>query len=115
MGFNYENEIGNSLRWFLSGQARVESDRRTSTQAVNPADLASMQLVPFDVQDGNSKINLRAGIGSINETWTLEVWGNNITDQVTRGVTFNTVLRSTSRSAFPQEPATYGVTLRTNF
>ena len=115
MGFNYENEIGNSLRWFLSGQARVESDRRTSTQAVNPADLASMELVPFDVQDGNSKINLRAGIGSINETWTLEIWGNNITDKVTRGVTFNTVLRSTSRSAFPQEPATYGVTLRTNF
>ncbi|MEM8724710.1 MAG: TonB-dependent receptor [Pseudomonadota bacterium] len=112
MGANYERDIGSSLRGFLSGQVRTESDRRTSTQAVL---LASQTPLPFDVQDGNTKVNLRAGIGSIDETWTLEVWGNNITDQITRGVTFNTVLRSTSRSAFPQEPATYGVTVRTQF
>ena len=112
MGANYEREIGDSMRWFLNGQIRTESDRRTSTQALF---LGTTNPVPFDVQDGNTKINLRAGIGSIDETWTLEVWGNNITDQVTRGVTFNTVLRSTSRSAFPQQPATYGVTVRTKF
>lgn len=111
-GANYERDIGSSLRGFLSGQIRTESDRRTSTQAVV---LATQAPLPYDVQDSNTKINLRAGIGSIDETWTLEVWGNNITDQVTRGVTFNTVLRSTSRSAFPQEPATYGVTVRTQF
>ncbi|MEL7188958.1 MAG: TonB-dependent receptor [Pseudomonadota bacterium] len=112
MGFNYEQDLGDSMRWFMAGQARMESDRRTSTQAVV---LATQAPLPFDVQDGNTKINLRAGIGSIDETWTLEVWGNNITDVVTRGVTFNTVLRSTSRSAFLQEPATYGVTVRTQF
>ena len=112
MGFNYDRDISDSMRAFLTGQIRTESDRRTSTQAVL---LASQTPLPFDIQDGNTKINLRAGIGSIDETWTLEVWGNNITDQVTRGVTFNTVLRSTSRSAFPQQPATYGVTLRTQF
>ncbi|WP_299196576.1 TonB-dependent receptor [uncultured Erythrobacter sp.] len=112
MGFNYDRDISNSLRGFLTGQVRTESDRRTSTQAVI---LATQGANPYDIQDGNTKINLRAGIGSIDDTWTLEVWGNNITDQVTRGVTFNTVLRSTSRSAFPQQPATYGVTLRTQF
>jgi len=112
MGFNYDRDIGNTLRGFLSGQARMESDRRTSTQALF---LGTTNPVPFDVQDGNTKVNLRAGIGSIDETWTLEVWGNNITDVVTRGVTFNTVLRGSSRSAFIQEPATYGVTLRTQF
>ena len=63
----------------------------------------------------NFRFWLRAGIGSIDKTWTLEVWGNNLTDQITRGVTFNTVLRSTSRSAFPQMPRTYGVTLRSEF
>uniref|UniRef100_UPI00262D21AD hypothetical protein n=1 Tax=uncultured Erythrobacter sp. TaxID=263913 RepID=UPI00262D21AD len=61
------------------------------------------------------QLNLRAGIGAQDKSWTLEVWGNNVTDQVTRGVTFNTVLRGGSRSAFAQEPATYGVTLRTEF
>ncbi len=112
MGFNYDRDLTDSLRGFLSGQVRTESDRRTSTQAVV---LATQAPLPFDVQDGNTKINLRAGIGSIDETWTLEVWGNNVTDVVTRGVTFNTVLRGGSRSAFIQEPATYGVTLRTKF
>ncbi|MEL6528983.1 MAG: TonB-dependent receptor [Pseudomonadota bacterium] len=112
MGFNYDRDLSDSLRGFLSGQVRTESDRRTSTQAVL---LATQTPLPFDVQDGNTKINLRAGIGAIDELWTLEVWGNNITDVVTRGVTFNTVLRGSSRSAFIQEPATYGVTLRTKF
>ncbi len=112
MGANYDRDLGDYMRGFISGQVRVESDRRTSTQAVI---LASQTPLPYDIQDSNTKINLRAGIGAQDESWTLEVWGVNITDQVTRGVTFNTVLRSTSRSAFPQEPATYGVTVRTKF
>lgn len=118
MGVNYEKEIGTSLLGFFAGQVRTESDRRTSTQASNPGSNGA-QLLPFDVQDSNTKINLRAGIGDIDGAWTLEVWGVNITDEITRGVTFNTTLRGspgfTARSAFVQEPATYGVTLRTQF
>lgn len=112
MGFNYDRDISNDLRAFLSGQVRTESDRRTSTQALF---LGTDTPVPFDVQDGNTKVNLRAGIGTVDERFTLEIWGNNITDVVTRGVTFNTVLRGGSRSAFIQDPATYGVTIRTQF
>jgi len=127
-GVNYEKDFGNYLRGFFTGQVRTESDRRTSTQAtVVPSAAAiaaagSIQaavdaapLVAFDVQDGNTKVNLRAGIGAQDESWTIEVWGVNVTDQVTRGVTFNTVLRGSSRSAFVQQPATYGVTVRTKF
>jgi len=61
------------------------------------------------------KINLRAGIGDIDEAWGIEAWVTNLTDEVTRGVTFNTVLRGTSRSAFTQQPRMYGVALRTKF
>jgi outer membrane receptor protein involved in Fe transport len=61
------------------------------------------------------KINLRAGIGSIDESWTLEGWVTNLTNEVTRGVTFNTVLRGSSRSAFTQQPRMYGMTVRTKF
>ncbi|MEL6876788.1 MAG: TonB-dependent receptor, partial [Pseudomonadota bacterium] len=128
-GVNYDKDIGNYLRGFFSGQIRTESDRRTSTQATTVPSAAviagfggdiqaavdAAPLVPFDVQDSNTKINLRVGIGAQDESWTVEVWGVNVTDQVTRGVTFNTVLRGGSRSAFPQEPATYGVTVRTKF
>lgn len=128
VGANYDKDFGDYLRGFLSAQVRTESDRRTSTQARTVPNAAAIMaagsiqaavdaapLVPFDVQDGNTKINLRAGIGAQDESWTIEVWGVNVTDQVTRGVTFNTVLRGSSRSAFVQEPATYGVTVRTKF
>jgi len=127
-GVNYDKDFGNYLRGFFSGQVRTESDRRTSTQARFVPSAAQITaagsiqaavdaaaLVPFDVQDSNTKVNLRVGIGAQDESWTLELWGVNVTDQVTRGVTFNTVLRGTSRSAFPQQPATYGVTVRTKF
>lgn len=114
-GINYDKDFGDYLRGFFSGQVRTESDRRTSTQAVDPANLAARTPVPFDVQDSNTKVNLRAGFGAQDDSWAIEFWGINVTDEVTRGVTFNTVLRSGSRSAFPQEPATYGVTVRTKF
>ena len=115
LGATYTNDIGNNLKYFLNGQVRLEGDQRTSTQAVDPADLASMTLVPFDQQDGNIKINLRAGIGSQDDAWGIEAFVTNLTNEVTRGVTFNTVLRSGSRSAFVQEPRSYGLTLRGKF
>ncbi len=128
VGANYDRDFGDTMRGFLSAQVRTESDRRTSTQATTVPSAAAIAaagsiqaavdaapLVPFDVQDGTTKINLRAGFGAQDESWTVEVWGVNVTDVVTRGVTFNTVLRGSSRSAFIQEPATYGVTVRTKF
>ena len=114
-GATYENDIGNNLDFFLNGQIRMESDRRTSTQPSNPGDLDDKTPLAFDIQDGNTKINLRAGIGSQDDAWGIEAWVNNLTNEVTRGVTFNTVLRSGSRSAYIQEPRTFGVTLRGKF
>ncbi len=130
MGANYGTDLGNNMKWFINGSIRAESDRRTSTQARSVPSAASIAnnfggdvqaavdaapLVPFDVQDGNVKINLRAGIGQIDDQWGIEAWATNITNVVTRGVTFNTTLRSGSRSAFVQEPRMYGLTLRGKF
>ena len=119
MGATYRDDIGDNLEFFLNGQVRLESDRRTSTQGqdvpTTQAQLGNTALVPFDVQDGNAKINLRAGIGSQDESWGIEIWATNLTNEITRGVTFNTTLRSGSRSAYPQEPRMYGVTLRGKF
>ncbi|MEP2234616.1 MAG: TonB-dependent receptor [Alteripontixanthobacter sp.] len=115
MGATYEREVGNYMEFFMNGQVRFEDDRRTSTQAFDPAVPTLRIPVPFDVQDSNTKVNLRAGIGAQDDSWQLEVFGTNVTNEITRGVTFNTVLRSGSRSAFPQEPRSYGVTVRTRF
>lgn len=129
VGANYEEDLGDSLKFFLNAQARLESDRRTSTQArAVPNAMAIMAaggdvqaaidaspLLPFDVQDSNVNVNLRAGIGDIDDVWVIEAWVTNLTNQTTRGVTFNTTLRAGSRSAFPQEPRMYGVTVRGQF
>ena len=129
-GFNFDKDIGDDLTFGLNGSIRMESDRRTSTQAVIIAgNTVSAIKNPFDIQDGNAKINLRAGIGSQNGGWRIEFWGNNITNETTRNVTFNVPLRGgtflpgalgangagISRGAFMQEPRTYGVTVRTKF
>lgn len=108
-GGQYSRDLTNAgHRGFVSAAARYESDRRTSTQAV----LADGSLNPFDVQDANTKLDLRAGIASPDDRWALEIWGKNVTDERTRSVTFDIPLNVGARGAFVQDPATYGVTLR---
>ncbi|MBX3705828.1 MAG: TonB-dependent receptor [Pseudomonadales bacterium] len=116
IGFNYDGLIGSNLSYFVSGNARWEDDRRTSTQwRASPAPDAARLL--YDIQEDHWKVNLRMGIGDVAERWTIEVWGNNIFDEQTRNVTANTPLRSfgvnASRIAFIEAPRTYGVTFRT--
>ncbi|WP_422345055.1 TonB-dependent receptor domain-containing protein [Parasphingorhabdus sp.] len=128
MGATYDRDLGDSLKFFVNGQIRMESDRRTSTQAIVVPNAAAITaagsvqaavdvapLNPFDVQNGTVKINMRAGLGDIDDAWGIEAWVTNLTNEVTRGVTFNTVLRSGSRSTFIQEPRMFGVTLRGKF
>ncbi|MGB5485219.1 TonB-dependent receptor [Parasphingorhabdus sp.] len=114
-GATYTNDIGANLKYFFNGQMRLESDRRTSAQAIDPAALPARSPLPFADQDGNIKVNLRAGIGDQEDRWGLEAWVTNLTNERTRAVTFNTVLRTGSRSTFPQEPRMYGLTLRGKF
>ncbi|MEM6857493.1 MAG: TonB-dependent receptor [Pseudomonadota bacterium] len=126
----YETEISDTLEFFAAGQIRMVSDERTSTQAIVPpaqgATIAETQaaidaspLIVADVQDANIKINLRTGIRSYDDKWALELFVLNLTNEITRGVTFNNVLRGTgainARSSFTLEPRTYGATIRTKF
>ena len=112
-GMTYENTVpGLDLIYTLNGQLNYTSDRRTGTQAT-PLD-SDVPLL-FDVQDGSTKINLLAAIGAPSGKWIIEVWGRNVTDENTRGITFATTLRTGARSAYLQEPRTFGMTLRTKF
>jgi len=120
VGASYEAPLSDSIDLFLNGQIRTVSDSRTSTQGravpTSAAQLGLTPLLPFDVQDGFSTINLRAGIKQADGGWGIEAWVTNLTNETARGVTFNTALRSGSRSAFiSQEPRMYGVTLRGEF
>ncbi|NQY41099.1 MAG: TonB-dependent receptor [Henriciella sp.] len=114
-GATYESTFEN-FNWFANANLRYESDRRTSTQ---PTELLSDVLLPGDIQDSNTKVNLRVGVSSPDDRWTVEIWGRNVTDEITKNVTFNIPLRggegNRARGQFTQDPATYGVTLRTKF
>ncbi|MBN8605368.1 MAG: TonB-dependent receptor [Caulobacterales bacterium] len=122
LGFDYDHDFASNLRFFLSGSVRYESERRTSTQShVVPSSgtLVRQILSTEDIQEANTKVNLRLGIGGQDERWALELWGTNIFDEQTRNVTFNIPLRGVAqyaaRGAFLEEPAIYGLTLRMNY
>ena len=132
MGANYEKPIGDGMEFFAAGQIRLEGDQRTSTQAIVPPDAAAIAaagslqaavdaapLIIADVQDGQEFINLRAGLRFNDGAYSIEGFVNNLTDNVVRGVTFNTTLRGSgaanSRSAFSLQPRTYGVVVRAKF
>ena len=104
-GLDFDNFVSDKFIYFLSASARYEDDRRTSTQP----------NLAFDIQESNTKVNLRAGIGGYSGKWTFEIWGNNVTDEQTKNVTFNTPLRVGSRAVFVEAPATFGGTLRLRF
>lgn len=116
-GMTYDGPI-NSSDWSMLANVNVryETDRRTST---NPTD--GIGLIPFDVQDANFKVNARLGFTTPDERFTFELWGRNLTNEITRSVTFNTPLVGStgagteSRSAFLENPRTYGVTVRGKF
>ena len=142
-GIDWSHTVGESLKFGLNGSIRMESDRRTSTPALLAVAAGTGNItiptapgggvngyikIPNAIQDGNFKVNLRATIGSKDDGWALEFWGNNIFNEITRNVTFNTPLRGVgslggvgaggagvSRSSFVAEPRTYGVTLRAKF
>jgi len=130
-GANYEGGLTDNLNFFVSGQLRYESDRRTSTQATRvPSGAAiaaagSIQAavdaapdVAFDIQPSTTKINARLGLVDADDSYAFELWATNLTNERTRGVTFNTVFREgavASRSAFIQEPRMYGATVRKKF
>ncbi|MCZ8370843.1 MAG: TonB-dependent receptor [Porphyrobacter sp.] len=131
-GAMWEKPINDSMEFFVAGQVRMEGDQRTSTQAkilptvaagstqaqVQTAVNAAAPIIA-DIQDGKAFVNLRAGLRFADGKYAIEGWVNNLTDEVVRGVTFNTTLRGSgaanSRSAFTLPPRQYGVTLRAKF
>ncbi|MGY6550273.1 MAG: TonB-dependent receptor [Erythrobacter sp.] len=133
MGANWEKPISQTTDFFLNGQVRMESDQRTSTQGIVPptqqqvaalggnlqAAIDAQPLIIADVQDGKTFVNLRGGFRFMNGMYAIEGWVTNLTNEVVRGVTFNTTLRGSgaanSRSAFVLPPRQYGVTLRAKF
>jgi len=111
LGVTYDGDLGET-GWGLLGNVNLSQQgrRRTST---NPGPVGNLAV--FDEQKGVTKINARVGVSMPDDRASIEFWALNLTDEITRGITFNTPLQGASRSAFIEAPRQYGVTLRTNF
>lgn len=116
LGLTWEDALpGTALKYFAHTNVRAESRRRTGTQAVDPE---SLNPRPDDFQSANAKINARLGLGPGDESWSVELWGNNLTDDQTTNNTFNVPLRgigsqgTSARGRFIEAPRTFGVTFR---
>ncbi|APG62340.1 hypothetical protein LPB140_05490 [Sphingorhabdus lutea] len=115
-GMSYDGDLGSS-GWGLSlnGNLSYSSKRRTSTIPLDTNNLP----IPFDYQDAYFKVNTRIGLTTPNEQFTFELWGTNIFNEITRGITTNTPLRggagTRSRIGFVDEPRMYGLTVRAKF
>jgi outer membrane receptor protein involved in Fe transport len=126
LSINFERNMGNGLRAGFSLAGKYMSEYNTGSD-----------LSPFKMQDAFTTVNGRITLGSEDERWTMEFWGQNITDEEylqvgyngpLQGTAFQTTVQGAGTShpgtfynqardtqtynAFLGQPRTYGATLR---
>ena len=113
-GLTYDGPLGGS-DWGLLANVNLQYSDSFRVQ-VQPRD-TNGDLFP--IQQNFFKVNARIGFTTPDKQFTVEVWGTNLTNEITRTVTANTPLRGVAGArsylTFFDEPRTYGVTLRTKF
>jgi len=100
-GLTYNWSVG-----AVDGFARADYLYESKVQAVDnlPITLASRQVN-----------TLNASVGFAREGWDFMVWGRNLTDDEHLLSAFPAVAQTGSFSGYPNQPRTYGVTLRKEF
>ena len=64
------------------------------------------------MQPAYTLYNGRLSIGAPDESWSLELWGQNLTDELYYQVAFSAPFQAGSYKAFLGQPRTVGLTLR---
>jgi iron complex outermembrane receptor protein len=116
----YDRPITSSLRLF----AQTDAFHRTEV-------FTDQNLDPLEVQEAYTKYNARLGVGGIDGGWTLEVWGRNLSDEITFGRAGSPLFGAVTgllpfagaapfpngdaRTLFTGEPRTWGVTATVSF
>lgn len=117
----FDRSIGMGLRFGFNLAAKYTTEYNTGSD-----------LLPAKMQDPFTLLNGRISIGSEDDRWTFEVWGQNLTDEEYYQVVFNGPLQgsafgatvqpdgsfynpagdTTTYNAFLGAPRTWGATLR---
>lgn len=110
----YEVPISDALKLSFYANGRYVTDYRLQTLGRNPL-TDQPEYAIFDA---------RIGLGGRDEHWGLEIWGRNLTDEYYSIGAFAVPEQSLAPdvgpnqgrfAAYPNEPATYGVTLRARY
>ncbi len=115
-GITYDKEITDSgWKMLANFNVNYSDDRRTSTSPLDSNGLP----IPLDIQDSYFKMNARLGFTTPDDRYSFELWGTNLNNEITRGITANTPLRggagTRSRIGFVEEPRMYGITVRAKY
>jgi outer membrane receptor protein involved in Fe transport len=100
----YRVPLGNNLGALFYLDGRWNSEYRTQT----------LNRQAITDNESFAIFNGRIGIGPENERWSLELFGQNLTDEFYFVGAFAPPLQN-SRVVFPNEPQTYGVSLRLQY
>ena len=116
VGMTYDGPLNDS-GWSLlvNGNMNYSDSRTTRTIDTDTNGLP----VPLARQENYFKMNARIGLTMPDQRYTFELWGTNLTNEITRGITANTPLRggagTRSLIGFVEEPRMYGLTVRAKF
>jgi iron complex outermembrane receptor protein len=116
VGVTYDGPLNDS-GWsiLVNGNVNYSDSRTTRTIDTDTNGLP----VPMARQENYYKINARIGLTTPDDRYTFELWGTNLNNEITRGVTANTPLRggagTRSLIGFVEEPRMYGMTVRAKF
>ncbi|TFW14130.1 TonB-dependent receptor [Brevundimonas intermedia] len=122
----FDRELGGGLRGGFNLSAKYSTEYNTGSD-----------LLPYKNQDAFTVVNGRVSIGSADERWTLEVWGQNLLEEEYTQVGFAAPLQGTAfantttpqadgtfyniatdtatYNAYLGAPRTYGVTLKVRY
>ena len=92
----------------IDGFVRLEYVYEDEIQVV---DNVAKEIASRDTQ----MLNASVGIGGTDDSWSLMLWGRNLTDHESLISAFPTTAAPGSYSGYPNQPRTYGITLRTEF
>ncbi|MGD9965896.1 MAG: TonB-dependent receptor [Hyphomonadaceae bacterium] len=113
-GIAYEQPLGNGLHALFYIDGRWNSEYRTQT--------LSREATGATDNDSFAIFNGRIGIGPENDRWSIDLWGRNLFDETYYVGSFVPPLQDSNSSltfanyvVYPNEPATYGVTLRLQY
>lgn len=104
LSLTFEQPVGTDLIWRTNVGAKYTSEYNTGSN-----------LVPEKIQKSLTLVNARTGFGAEDESWMVEVWAQNLTDEDYYQVVFDAPLQAQGLNAFLGAPRTYGMTARFKF